>query len=131
MKARSFNISKEMVWAAFKAVKANKGAPGVDGQSIEDFEVDLGSNLYKIWNRLCSGAYFPPSVLRVEIPKRDGGLRKLGIPTVGDRVAQTVVKMYLEPIVERTFHLDSYGYRPGRSAHQASVITQKRPLMIT
>jgi len=115
-----------MVWAAFKAVKANKGAPGVDGQSIEDFEEDLGNSLYKIWNRLCSGAYFPPPVLRVEIPKRDGGLRKLGIPTVGDRVAQTVIKMYLESIVERTFHPDSYGYRPGRSAHQAVEQARRR-----
>jgi RNA-directed DNA polymerase len=126
MKSKSFNISKEMVWAAFKAVKANKGAPGVDGQSIEDFEEDLGNNLYRIWNRLCSGAYFPPPVLRVEIPKRDGGLRMLGIPTVGDRVAQTVVKMCLEPIVEPTFHSDSYGYRPGRSAHQAVEQARRR-----
>ena len=126
MKSKSFNISKEMVWDAFKAVKANKGAPGVDGQSIEVFEENLGNNLYKIWNRLCSGAYFPPPVLRVEIPKRDGGVRKLGIPTVGDRVAQTVAKMYLEPIVERTFHPDSYGYRPGRSAHQAVEQARRR-----
>jgi len=118
-KMKSFAISKQMVWAAFKAVKGNKGAPGVDGQTIEEFEENLENNLYRIWNRLSSGAYFPPPVLRVEIPKRDGGIRKLGIPTVGDRVAQAVVKMYLEPIVERTFHPDSYGYRPGRSAHQA------------
>ena len=126
MKTKSFNISKEMVWAAFKAVKAKQGAPGVDGQTLEDFEKDLGNNLYRIWNRLSSGAYFPPPVLRVEIPKRDGGLRKLGIPTVGDRVAQAVVKMYLEPIAERTFHPDSYGYRPGRSAHQAVEQAQRR-----
>ncbi len=126
MKAMSFEISKEMVWAAFKAVKANKGAPGAEGQSIEDFEEDLGNNLYRIWNRLCSGAYFPPPVLRVEIPKRDGGKRQLGIPTVGDRVAQAVIKMYLEPIVERTFHPDSYGYRPGRSAHQAVEQARRR-----
>ncbi len=118
-KMKSFTISKQMVWAAFKAVKGNKGAPGVDGQTIEEFEEDLENNLYRIWNRLSSGAYFPPPVLRVEIPKRGGGVRKLGIPTVGDRVAQAVVKMYLEPLVERTFHPDSYGYRPGRSAHQA------------
>ena len=118
-KMKSFTISKQMVWAAFKAVKGNKGAPGVDGQTIEEFEENIENNLYRIWNRLSSGAYFPPPVLRVEIPKRDGGIRKLGIPTVGDRVAQAVVKMYLEPIVERTFHPDSYGYRPGRSAHQA------------
>lgn len=125
-KAKSFNISKEMVWAAFKAVKVNKGAPGVDGQTIEEFEEDLGNNLYRIWNRLSSGAYFPPPVRRVEIPKRGGGIRELGIPTVGDRVAQAVVKMYLEPIAERTFHPDSYGYRPGRSAHQAVEQARRR-----
>ncbi|MCL4686421.1 group II intron reverse transcriptase/maturase [Myxococcota bacterium] len=125
-KMKPFSISKRMVWAAFKAVRENKGAPGVDGQTIEEFEEDLGNNLYRIWNRLSSGAYFPPPVLRVEIPKRDGGVRKLGIPTVGDRVAQAVVKMYLEPIVERTFHPDSYGYRPGRSAHQAIEQARRR-----
>jgi len=108
-----------MVWEAFKAVKANKGAPGIDGQSIESFERDLGRNLYRIWNRLASGSYFPPPVLQVEIPKRDGGVRELGIPTVGDRVAQAVVAMHLGPITERQFHPDSYGYRPGRSALEA------------
>jgi RNA-directed DNA polymerase len=125
-KMKSFTISKQMVWAAFKAVKGNKGAPGVDGQTIEEFEENLENNLYRIWNRLSSGAYFPPPVLRVEIPKRDGGVRKLGIPTVGDRVAQAVVKMYLDPIVERRFHPDSYGYRPGRSAHQAIEQARRR-----
>jgi RNA-directed DNA polymerase len=125
-KMKSFTISKQMVWAAFKAVKGNKGAPGVDGQTIEEFEEDLENNLYRVWNRLSSGAYFPPPVLRVEIPKRDGGVRKLGIPTVGDRVAQAVVKMYLDPIVERRFHPDSYGYRPGRSAHQAIEQARRR-----
>lgn len=116
---KPFAISKEMVWEAYKAVKANKGAPGIDGQSIESFERNLARNLYCIWNRLASGSYFPPPVLQVEIPKRDGGVRELGIPTVGDRVAQTVVAMHLGPITERQFHPDSYGYRPGRSAHQA------------
>ena len=117
--SKPFAISKEMVWEAYKAVKANKGAPGIDGQSIESFEQNLGRNLYCIWNRLASGSYFPPPVLQVEIPKRDGGVRELGIPTVGDRVAQTVVAMHLVPITERRFHPDSYGYRPGRSAHEA------------
>ena len=124
--AKPFAISKRMVWEAYKAVKANRGAPGVDGQSLEDLEGDLGNNLYRIWNRLASGSYFPPPVLRVEIPKQDGGKRALGIPTVGDRIAQTVVKRFLEAIVEPHFHPDSYGYRPGRSAHQAVAIARKR-----
>jgi RNA-directed DNA polymerase len=117
--AKPFAISKRMVWDAYKAVKANQGSPGADGQSIEDFEGNLGDNLFLLWNRLASGSYFPPPVLRVEIPKRDGGVRALGIPTVGDRIAQAVVKKHLESIVEPHFHSDSYGYRPGRSAHQA------------
>lgn len=116
---KPFAISKRMVWEAYKAVQANQGAPGVDGQSLEAFASDLGNNLFRLWNRLASGSYFPPAVLRVEIPKRDGGVRALGIPTVEDRVAQAVVKQYLERIVEPHFHADSYGYRPGRSAHQA------------
>lgn len=124
--AKPFAISKEMVWAAYKAVKTNGGAPGVDGQSLEDFGGDLGNNLYRIWNRLASGSYFPPPVMRVEIPKQDGGVRALGIPTVGDRIAQAVVKRYLEAIVEPHFHPDSYGYRPGRSAHQAVARTRER-----
>ena len=117
--SKPFAISKRMVWEAYKAVKVNKGAPGIDGQSIESFEQNLARNLYGIWNRLASGSYFPPPVLQVEIPKRDGGVRELGIPTVGDRIAQAVVTMHLGPIAERQFHPDSYGYRPGRSAHQA------------
>jgi RNA-directed DNA polymerase len=117
--AKSFAISKRMVWEAYKAVKANQGAPGADGQSLEEFERDLGGNLYRIWNRLASGSYFPPPVLQVEIPKRGGGTRVLGIPTVGDRIAQGVVKQALESMVEPHFHPDSYGYRKGRSAHQA------------
>ena len=91
----------------------------MDGQSIADFEANLAGNLYKLWNRLSSGSYFPPPVLRVEIPKADGGVRPLGIPTVADRIAQEVVRRYLEPILEPVFHPDSYGYRPGKSAIDA------------
>jgi RNA-directed DNA polymerase len=113
---KPFDISKWEVWEAFRQVKKNKGAPGVDGQSIEDFEADLKNNLYKIWNRMSSGTYFPPPVRAVEIPKQHGGgMRMLGIPCVGDRVAQTVVARHLEARVEPAFHEDSYGYRPGKS----------------
>jgi RNA-directed DNA polymerase len=119
-KAKSFSISKEVVWEAWKQVRANQGAPGVDEQSIQDYERNLEGNLYKTWNRLSSGTYMPPPVRMVQIPKKDGqGVRTLGVPTVADRVAQTVVKMYLEPDVETVFHADSYGYRPGRSALDA------------
>lgn len=116
---KSFAIPKRLVWGAYLRVKANDGAPGVDGQTMEDFERDLKDNLYRIWNRMSSGTYFPPPVKQVSIPKRDGGKRMLGIPTISDRIAQTVVKMYLEPIVEPQFHPDSYGYRPNRSALDA------------
>jgi group II intron reverse transcriptase/maturase len=118
-KAKPFNIPKREVWEAFKKVKANQGAAGVDGQSIADFEIDLTNNLYKLWNRMSSGSYFPPPVLRVNIPKADGGTRPLGIPTVADRIAQEVARRYLEPHLEPVFHPDSYGYRPGRSAIDA------------
>ena len=118
-KAKPFDIPKREVWEAFKRVKANQGAAGVDGQSIADFEVDLSNNLYKLWNRLSSGSYFPPPVRRVDIPKADGGTRPLGIPTVADRIAQEVARRYLEPCLEAVFHTDSYGYRPGRSAIDA------------
>ena len=118
-KAKPFRISRQEVWDAYKRVKANKGAAGVDGQSIAEFEEDLVNNLYKLWNRLSSGSYFPPPVRRVDIPKSDGKKRPLGIPTVADRVAQTVVKERLEPALEPIFHPDSYGYRPGKSAHDA------------
>jgi retron-type reverse transcriptase len=101
------------VWEAYKRVKANRGAAGADGQTIEQFEEDLSNNLYKLWNRLASGSYMPRAVRRVEIPKADGGMRPLGIPTIADRVAQTVVKQHLEPKLEEHFHEDSYGYRPG------------------
>ena len=122
-KAKPFDIPKREVWEAFKRVKANHGAAGVDRQSIADLEVDLSNNLYKLWNRLSSGSYFPPPVRRVDIPKADGGTRPLGIPTVADRIAQEVARRYLEPYLEAVFHANAYGYRPGRSAidavHQA------------
>jgi RNA-directed DNA polymerase len=115
-KDKSFEIPKRRVWEAYKSVKENKGAAGVDGQSIEEFESDLRNNLYKIWNRMSSGTYFPPPVRAVEIPKpHGGGTRILGVPTVADRIAQTVVALTLEPRMEKIFHDDSYGYRPGRS----------------
>jgi RNA-directed DNA polymerase len=116
---KPFDIPKREVWEAFKKVKANQGAAGVDGQTIADFEADLSNNLYELWNRLSSGSYFPPPVRRVDIPKVDGGMRPLGIPTVADRVAQEVVRRYLEPRLEPVFHADSYGYRPAKSAIDA------------
>jgi RNA-directed DNA polymerase len=117
--AKPFPIIKRQVWGAYKRVKANQGGAGVDGQTLMEFEEDLASNLYKLWNRLASGSYMPPPVRRVEIPKANGGIRPLGIPTVADRIAQMVVKQTLEPDLEKHFHPDSYGYRPGKSAHQA------------
>ena len=125
--AKSFVISKKVVLEAWEDVKSNQGAAGVDGVSIEDFERDLSGNLYKVWNRLSSGSYMPPAVRAVQIPKKYAlGVRTLGIPTVADRVAQTVVKRYLEPNVEPVFHTDSYGYRPGRSAHDALRVCRDR-----
>ena len=124
---KSFQIPKQLVWEAYKRVKANKGAAGVDGQSIEDFEADLKNNLYRIWNRMSSGTYFPPPVRAVEIPKpHGGGTRMLGIPTVTDRIAQTVVALQLEPRTEAIFHEDSYGYRPGRSPQMAVAKCRER-----
>src|SRR5579864_3493145 len=117
--AKPFKIPKREIWEAFKRVKANQGAAGVDGQSIAAFEANLSGNLYKLWNRMSSGSYFPPPVRRVDIPKAGGGTRPLGIPTVADRCAQEVVRRYLEPILEAVFHSDSYGYRPGKSAIDA------------
>ncbi len=125
-KAKPFLIPKRDVWEAFKRVKENQGAAGVDGQSIGDFEANLAGNLYKLWNRLSSGSYFPPPVRRVDIPKANGGTRPLGIPTVADRVAQEVAKRYLEPILEPVFHADSYGYRPGKSAIDAVAKARER-----
>lgn len=126
-KAKPFCIPKREVWEAYKRVKANQGAAGVDGQSIAALEQNLSNNLYRIWNRMSSGSYVPPPVLRVEIPKDNGaGVRPLGIPTVSDRIAQMVVKRYLEPRLEAHFHGDSYGYRPGRSAHDALRVARQR-----
>ena len=125
-RARPFEISKKVVWEAWKRVKANHGAAGVDGESIADFEKDFKNNLYKIWNRMSSGCYFPPAVRMVGIPKKNEGERLLGIPTISDRVAQMVAKMYLEPVLEPYFHRDSYGYRPGKSAIQAVEVTRRR-----
>jgi RNA-directed DNA polymerase len=124
--ASSFELSKFEVWDAYLAVKANKGSAGIDGQTMEDFESDLKNNLYKIWNRLSSGSYFPPPVRRVEIPKSNGKLRPLGIPTISDRIAQMVIKKRLEPIVEPYFHDDSYGYRRGKSALDAIAQARRR-----
>jgi RNA-directed DNA polymerase len=123
---RSFLIPKRLVWEAFKRVKANDGGAGVDKESIETFEGKLGDNLYKLWSRLESGSYFPPPVKAVSIPKKSGGTRILGVPTVADRVAQTVVKMILEPMLEPVFDRDSYGYRPGRSALDAVAVVRRR-----
>ena len=125
---KSFEISKRLVWEAWRRVKANRGAEGVDEESIEEFERDLKGNLYKLWNRMSSGSYMPPPVRAVEIPKKGSGhgVRVLGVPTVADRVAQTVARLYLEPEVEPLFHPDSYGYRPGRSAHDALRVCRER-----
>ena len=123
---KPFSIPKRLVWEAFKCVKSNGGSSGVDHESIEMFESRLGPNLYKLWNRLSSGSYFPPPVKGVPIAKKTGGVRMLGVPTVADRVAQTVVKMVLEPLVEPQFHENSYGYRPGRSALDAVATVRKR-----
>ncbi|MEL7048936.1 MAG: group II intron reverse transcriptase/maturase, partial [Pseudomonadota bacterium] len=123
---KPFAIPKRVVFAAFKAVKANAGAAGVDKETIEDFEKDLQGNLYRIWNRMSSGSYYPPPVKAVAIPKKNGGERILGVPTVADRVAQMTVKLVLEPQLEPVFLADSYGYRPGKSALDAVAITRKR-----
>ena len=117
--SKPFQIPKQQVWEAYRRVKANKGAARVDEQSLGEFEADLRNNLYKIWNRMSSGTYFPPPVMAVEIPKASGGTRILGVPTVADRVAQTVAALALEARTESIFHEDSYGYRPGRGALDA------------
>ena len=116
---KSVPVSKEQVWLAYKKVRANQGSAGVDGISMEEFDAERSKHLYKLWNRLASGSYFPPAVKEVEIPKKDGKVRKLGIPTIADRVAQMVVKDYLEARFEKIFSSNSYGYRPNRNAHQA------------
>ena len=124
--SKPFNIDKRKVYEAYLQVRSNGGAAGVDGVTIEEFETDLKSNLYKIWNRMSSGAYFPPPVRAVSIPKKSGGQRILGVPTVADRVAQTVAKRLIEPTLDAIFLADSYGYRPGKSALDAVGVTRKR-----
>ena len=124
--AKPFDVSKREVWEAYKRVKANRGAAGVDGVTWDRFERGLSKNLYRIWNRMASGSYMAPLVKRVEIPKEPGKTRPLGIPTLADRIAQMVVKRRLEPLVELVFHADSYGYRPGRSAHDALRVARQR-----
>ncbi|MGB7509794.1 MAG: group II intron reverse transcriptase/maturase [Pelodictyon phaeoclathratiforme] len=123
---KPFSIAKRTVWDAYKQVKSNRGAAGIDNETIVMFDQNLPKNLYKLWNRMSSGSYFPPPVKQVEIPKAKGGFRKLGIPTVSDRIGQTVVKLIIEPILEPIFHTDSYGYRPGKSAKQAVAVTRER-----
>ena len=124
--AKPYVIPKQLVWEAYQRVKANQGSAGVDGESLTVFEEDLKGNLYKVWNRMSSGSYFPPPVRLVEIEKEGGGIRPLGIPTVADRVAQTVAKIVFEPVVEPHFHPDSYGYRPGKSALDAVGVARQR-----
>ena len=124
--AKPFAIPKQLVWQAYLEVKSKGGAAGVDHESLEDFERNLKKNLYRIWNRMSSGSYFPPAVKAVPIPKKSGGTRILGVPTVSDRIAQTVVKLLLEPILEPVFDENSFGYRPGKSAHDAIAVTRKR-----
>jgi len=116
---KSIPISRTMVWEAYKKVRANKGSAGVDAISMETFDANRSKHLYKLWNRMASGSYFPPAVKEVEIPKKDGSIRKLGIPTISDRVGQMVIKMFIEPRLEKEFSPNSYGYRPHRNAHQA------------
>jgi RNA-directed DNA polymerase len=123
---KPFAIPKELVWQAWRQVKANGGAAGADGVTIEMFEKDLKDNLYRVWNRMSSGTYFPPPVRAVEIPKASGGTRMLGVPSVGDRVAQTVAAMALEPRTEAIFHDDSYGYRPRKGALDAVAVCRQR-----
>src|SRR3954451_21638312 len=125
-KTKPYGISKDIVYEAFLRVKANRGSAGIDDESIEEFESNLKDNLYKVSKSMSSGSYFPPAVKAVDIPKKAGGTRTLGIPTVADRIAQMTAKLYFEPTVERFFHEDSYGYRPGKSAIQAMEITRKR-----
>jgi RNA-directed DNA polymerase len=116
---RTIPISRQMVWSAYKKVRANKGSAGVDAVSMEEFDANKVKHLYKLWNRMASGSYFPPPVKEVEIPKKDGKIRKLGIPTISDRIGQMVVKEYIEPRLEKIFSPNSYGYRPNKNAHQA------------
>ena len=123
---KPFSITKRQVYEAYKAVKSNQGAAGVDKETIEQFDANLQGNLYKLWNRMSSGSYFPPAVRAVSIPKKSGGERILGVPTVADRVAQMVVKQLIEPDLDPIFLADSYGYRPGKSALGAVGVTRQR-----
>jgi RNA-directed DNA polymerase len=123
---KPYDIPKRRVLEAYRRVKANQGAAGIDGESLKMFEADLSRNLYKLWNRLASGSYFPPPVKQVEIPKKQGGVRILGVPTVADRIAQQVVKARIEAELEGLFHPDSYGYRPNKSAADAVAVTRER-----
>ncbi|MBK3520035.1 group II intron reverse transcriptase/maturase [Carboxylicivirga marina] len=116
---KSIPVSQEMIWSAYKKVKANKGSAGVDSVSMEEFETNKSKHLYKLWNRMSSGSYFPPPVKEVEILKKDGKMRKLGIPTISDRIGQMVIKDFIEPRMENVFSPSSYGYRPNKNAHQA------------
>jgi len=116
---KSIPISRSMIWEAYKKVRANQGSAGVDSVSMEEYDANRGKHLYKLWNRMASGSYFPQPVKEVEIPKKDGKVRKLGIPTISDRVAQMAITMYIEPRFEEIFSSNSYGYRPNRNAHQA------------
>jgi RNA-directed DNA polymerase len=125
LQGKSHDIPKMLVWDAWLKVKKNGGAAGVDGVTIDRFEEALKDNLYRLWNRMSSGSYFPGPVRAVEIPKK-GGTRVLGIPNVVDRVAQTVAVLALEPAVEKVFHEDSYGYRPQRSPLDAVAVCRKR-----
>jgi RNA-directed DNA polymerase len=126
MTCKPYDIPKPLIWEAWLHVQANQGAAGIDAETIERFEAKLGDNLYKLWNRMSSGSYFPPPVKAVPIAKKSGGVRILGIPTVADRVAQTAVKMWLEPRLDPLFCADSYGYRPGKAAHDAIAATRRR-----
>jgi Retron-type reverse transcriptase len=123
---KPYDIPKALVWEAYQCVKAKGGSAGIDNVSLEQYERHLRANLYKLWNRMSSGSYFPPPVKGVPIPKKSGGTRMLGVPTVGDRVAQTVVKLLLEPVIDPVFHPDSHGYRPGHSAHDAIASVRRR-----
>ena len=117
--SKQYKIDKRIVYLAYRKVKANKGSPGIDGIGFEEYERNLKNNLYKLWNRMNSGSYFPKPVMAVEIPKKNGGVRVLGIPTTEDRIAQMTATLYIEPILDPLFHVDSYGYRPNKSALDA------------
>jgi len=123
---KPFSISKQWVYDAYLKVLSNRGSGGVDGISLNEFDKDYKNHLYKLWNKMSSGSYIPPAVKLMEIPKKGGGLRPLGIPTIADRIGQTVVKELLEPVLEPLFHEDSYGYRKGKSAHDAVAKARER-----